>query len=83
MDDHNRARQEEEKRTLDAALARLDSGFDAERDLGLVLDGEGWHPGVIGIVASRIVERTLSGISSGNDKLGAIGAVQPQGSLVQ
>lgn len=39
--------------------------FDAEaqvRELGprsaYVLAGEGWHPGVIGIVASRIVERT-------------------------
>jgi single-stranded-DNA-specific exonuclease len=57
LDDHNRARQDEERRTLDAALAWLDANFDADRDLGLVVDGEGWHPGVIGIVASRIVER--------------------------
>jgi single-stranded-DNA-specific exonuclease len=57
LDDHNRARQDEEKRTLEAALTWLDAHFDAEKDLGLVVDGEGWHPGVIGIVASRIVER--------------------------
>jgi single-stranded-DNA-specific exonuclease len=57
LDDHNRARQDEEERTLEAALAWLDTEFDAQRDLGLVVDGEGWHPGVIGIVASRIVSR--------------------------
>jgi single-stranded-DNA-specific exonuclease len=53
----NRARQEEDRRTLDEALEMLTGSFDPERDFGVVLAGEGWHPGVIGIVASRVVER--------------------------
>lgn len=53
----NRTRQEEDRRTLDEALAQLEGTFDPERDWGVVLAGEGWHPGVIGIVASRVVER--------------------------
>ena len=53
----NGARQEEDRRTLDEALARLERDYDPESDYGVVLAGEGWHPGVIGIVASRVVER--------------------------
>jgi single-stranded-DNA-specific exonuclease len=56
-EDTNRARQEEDRRTLEQALAQLDATFDAERDYGVVLAAQGWHPGVIGIVASRVVER--------------------------
>ena len=56
--------------------------FEAEaqvRELGprpaYVLAGEGWHPGVIGIVASRIVERTnrpalLIALGAGTDGTG-------------
>jgi len=57
LDTLNRARQEEEGRTLEQALGGLSGGYSPERDFGVVLAGEGWHPGVIGIVASRIVER--------------------------
>jgi single-stranded-DNA-specific exonuclease len=57
LDAINRARQDEDKRTLAEALDLLDQTFDPERDFGVVLACEGWHPGVIGIVASRIVER--------------------------
>ncbi len=57
LDDLNRRRREEDRRTLDEALALLAEDFDPERDYGVVLAGEGWHPGVIGIVASRVVER--------------------------
>ena len=52
---HNRLRQEEESRTLKEALEMIDAG-NFQEDKALVLDREGWHPGVIGIVASRLVE---------------------------
>jgi single-stranded-DNA-specific exonuclease len=35
----------------------LESGYEPDRDRGVVLASRGWHPGVIGIVASRVVER--------------------------
>lgn len=57
LDETNRTRQEEDRRTLDQALVQLNSSWDPERDFGVVLAAEGWHPGVIGIVASRVVER--------------------------
>ncbi len=57
LDRTNRERREEDQRTLDQALGDLEERFDADRDFGVVIAGEGWHPGVIGIVASRVVER--------------------------
>jgi single-stranded-DNA-specific exonuclease len=57
LDEANRARKEEDRRTLAEALDLLARDYDPVRDFGVVLAGEGWHPGVIGIVASRIVER--------------------------
>jgi single-stranded-DNA-specific exonuclease len=52
----NRSRQEVDGRTLSAAMTALERSYDPDRDRGIVLAGEGWHPGVIGIVASRVVE---------------------------
>jgi single-stranded-DNA-specific exonuclease len=54
----NRERRETEVSALTAIEKRLadDSELAAERLL--VIDGEGWHRGVIGILASRVVERT-------------------------
>jgi single-stranded-DNA-specific exonuclease len=40
-----------------AEAARRELPEELREALGLVLAGEGWHPGVIGIVASRLVER--------------------------
>lgn len=53
----NRARKEEDRRVLHEALALLRNAYDPDRSFGVVVAGEGWHPGVIGIVASRMVER--------------------------
>ncbi len=57
LEQTNRVRREEDRATLDEALERLAGEFDATRDFGVVLSGDSWHPGVIGIVASRLVER--------------------------
>lgn len=57
LEQTNRQRREEDRATLHDAVERLAAEFDASRDFGVVLSGEGWHPGVIGIVASRLVER--------------------------
>jgi single-stranded-DNA-specific exonuclease len=54
----NRERQIVEDRILREALAQVDEWPEAKRrQRGYVLAGEQWHRGVIGIVASRLVER--------------------------
>lgn len=53
----NARRQEMDQAILDQALELVAREADLSRDYGLVLAQEGWHPGVIGIVASRVVER--------------------------
>ena len=55
LDLSNTERRSIEADVLDAALAQVD-GQGADRAV-LVAAGEGWHPGVIGVVAGRIKER--------------------------
>ncbi len=54
LDRANSERQGVEQKILEEALLQAESRRSAR---GLVLFNEGWHPGVIGIVASRVVER--------------------------
>jgi single-stranded-DNA-specific exonuclease len=53
LDELNAERRREEERILGEALDQAETQLHR---LGLVLCDPGWHPGVIGIVASRIVE---------------------------
>jgi single-stranded-DNA-specific exonuclease len=57
LEELNRRRQEIDRATLVHAHEKLDA-LDLDSTYGIVLANEGWHPGVIGIVASRIVEET-------------------------
>ncbi len=57
LDDENKRRKEIDETTLREALNQIDEVVDLKNDRAIVLAGEGWHQGVIGIVASRIVER--------------------------
>lgn len=40
-----------------AAQKQIKEEFDAEKDAALVLNGIGWHAGVIGVVAGRLAEK--------------------------
>jgi single-stranded-DNA-specific exonuclease len=54
----NRERREVERQVSSAATASLRELPEQLREApGIVLAGEGWHPGVVGIAAARIVER--------------------------
>jgi len=57
LNDTNGRRQRIEKDTLDEAIRLIDSNPDLLRQRSLVLCGEGWNEGVIGIVASKLVGR--------------------------
>ena len=61
--------------TFEAAKEIVDTQIDLDEDLAIVLHNENWHPGVIGIVASRLVEKyyrpsvlltTIDGIAKGS-----------------
>jgi single-stranded-DNA-specific exonuclease len=55
LEELNVRRQEIDRATLEQARQRV-LALDLDETFGIVLAGEGWHPGVIGIVASRLVE---------------------------
>jgi single-stranded-DNA-specific exonuclease len=55
-EERNRERQEMDRRILDEAMRRVDQ-LNLAETWGIVLADEAWHAGVIGIVASRIVEQ--------------------------
>jgi len=46
-----------EKEILAAAIVTIEKQFDAARDAAIVAGARGWHPGVLGIVASRIARK--------------------------
>ncbi len=57
LDAENKERQLVEQHILEEAEAMIPEHIDFLRDRAIVLCGEAWNPGVIGLAASRLVER--------------------------
>ncbi len=57
LEKENRLRRNVDEITFKEALEIVETKLDPENDYAFVLYKRDWHPGVIGIVASRIVER--------------------------
>jgi len=57
LDQVNQQRQQLEQQILDQAVARVEASGPLAERFSLVLADAAWHQGVIGIVASRLVER--------------------------
>ena len=75
LETENYARRKIDVNTFDSALQLVEDSIDLENELAIVLHQEEWHPGVIGIVASRLVEKyyrptimltTVDGIAKGS-----------------
>lgn len=57
LESENRIRRNIDEETFLEAIQIVESSYDPKTQKVLVLEKEGWHPGVIGIVASRIAEK--------------------------
>lgn len=57
LDEENAARRALEAEMLEDALRRIERDPDAPHRRSIVLASEDWHPGVVGIVAARLVDR--------------------------
>lgn len=57
LDGANRERRKIESEIVAEAMREIDADFNAQEHYGLVIAKTGWHAGVIGIVASRLVAR--------------------------
>lgn len=75
LEDENLQRRKIDEVTFSHAVQLVESSVNFEEDLGIVIHEENWHPGVIGIVASRLVEKfhrptvlltTIDGVAKGS-----------------
>jgi single-stranded-DNA-specific exonuclease len=57
LDAQNRERQAVEKKIFAEAEEALAKSFDPARDAAIVVGSRDWHPGVLGIVASRLARK--------------------------
>jgi len=75
LEDENSQRRKIDEVTFTHAMELVEEYFDLDTDMGIVLHDDNWHPGVIGIVASRLVEKfhrptvmltTIDGVAKGS-----------------
>jgi len=57
LDSENKQRQSEERKTLRQALSMMETEINFKHHRSVILHNDAWHPGVIGIVASRLTEK--------------------------
>ncbi len=57
LEEENRRRKDIDNTTLEEAISEIENTMNPHESRSIVLSREGWHPGVIGIVASRLIER--------------------------
>ena len=75
LEGENYQRRKIDEMTFSHAMELVEKTVDIDNDLGIVLHDDNWHPGVIGIVASRLVEKfhrpsvmltTIDGVAKGS-----------------
>ncbi len=75
LEGENIERRKIDEVTFSHSIELVEKQIDLENDLGIVLHHDNWHPGVIGIVASRLVEKyyrptvlltTIDGVAKGS-----------------
>ena len=75
LESENYQRRKIDEDTFDNALDIVENSIDLSEDIAIILHQEKWHPGVIGIVASRLVEKyyrptimltTVDGVAKGS-----------------
>ncbi len=57
LNEENKARQRQEREMTREAIAKVERTVNFNKERVIVVDGREWHQGVIGIVASRLVEK--------------------------
>lgn len=75
LENENYERRKIDVDTFDEAMQLVENSLDLDNEMAIILHQEEWHPGVIGIVASRLVEKyyrptimltTIDGVAKGS-----------------
>lgn len=75
LESENYERRKIDEGTFSHALDLVETQLDLDKNIAIILHEESWHPGVIGIVASRLVEKyyrpaimltTVDGVAKGS-----------------
>ncbi len=75
LNDENQNRREIDKSITDDAFKIFEESINVEQQSSIIIHNESWHPGVIGIVAARLVEKfnlpsivltTVNGVAKGS-----------------